>query len=123
MKSKKQIFPEVPKTLVLEYDLNEFRREPHSPDIRNILTLTLDDCKLDRTYQGGLDEENLFYNKGFPFERDELELFEVGIFGITEVKTKIGIYRKEKSEARLDDLGERGGNHSILRLEYKLITG
>ena len=114
MKTKTS-FPEKPRNLIFEYNLSYMRKEGRA-DVHHIWSLTIEDRKIKSSRLDGL-----LAQKGFPFNHDELKLFESGVFGATSVRTRVGIYKKAgDTEARLDALGGRGGNYQIVTLEYHL---
>jgi hypothetical protein len=114
MKKQKVIIPEIPLHLVFEYNFSEIlMRNERTPEI---VSLKIDDRNI---LPGEL--ELLSNEPNQLFNRDELLLFRLGIFGIERVVTSKGVYdRVGKPSARLDDLGERGDYYQIVTVEYQL---
>lgn len=105
--------PAKPRELAFEFNLDTLKDDP-----------TLHSLKIEgKTIEKQRLEDAIYHNR-FPFNRDEFELFGLGIFGIERVQTRIGIYQRVgKPTVRLDTLGDRSGHHRIATLEYELQEG
>jgi|TARA_B100001971_G_C17993449_1_gene433532 hypothetical protein len=99
----------IPKNIVFEFNVKELNGRGYD---RGIVSLVADGKRMDK-----YDAENHSF-----FTKKVIDLFKLGVNGVEIVNTGKHSYRFEGPRvARLDDLGERGGYHQIIRVEYNLI--